>query len=160
MSLFGKGRLTMKVQDIMHKDPVCCLLTHTLKEAAEIMVECDCGAVPVVAGETDMKLIGMVTDRDIVCRAVALGKNPMEAKVSSCFSSSVVAVTPERTLEECLKLMEKHQVRRLPVIDALGACCGVVTQAQIAKYASEEQSARLLREVSRKSEETPVEVPL
>lgn len=149
----------MKVQDLMHKDPVCCLLTHSLKEAAEIMVECDCGSVPVVAGTEDMKLIGVVTDRDIVCRAVALGKDPMETKVSACFSTSVVAVNPQSTMEDCLALMEKHQVRRLPVVDALGACCGVVTQAQIATHASEHQSARLLRGLSKKTRET-VEIAL
>jgi CBS domain-containing protein len=113
------------------------------------MVECDCGEIPVVDGKRTMRPIGVVTDRDIVVRCVAQGKNPLEAVAEDCMSSPVVTVVPERDLEEAADLMEEHQLRRLPVVDEAGALCGIVAQADLARHAHPREVAEVVREVSR-----------
>jgi CBS domain-containing protein len=141
----------MKAKDIMHKDPACCTPTATLEEAARIMVDHDCGSVPVIQSEDTRRLEGVITDRDIVCRGVAQGKNPRDARVAECFSETAVSVTPESSLEDCLGMMERNQVRRLPVVDESGRCVGIVTQAQAARNADDRQAGRLLKDISRRS---------
>src|SRR5690606_8053549 len=72
----------MNVKEVMTPQPACCTSDASLQEAANLMVEHDCGCIPVVDGKDTKKPIGMITDRDITTRAVALGKNPLELKVS------------------------------------------------------------------------------
>jgi CBS domain-containing protein len=113
-----------------------------------MMAQSDCGAIPVVENTSNKKLAGIVTDRDIVCRTVAENKNPLELTVESCMSQTVVTTTPETSLEECCNLMEEHQIRRIPVVDQKGVCCGIVAQADVAIQGSEEDAAEMVREVS------------
>jgi CBS domain-containing protein len=139
----------MKVSEVMTKDPACCTPETGLKEVARLMVEHDCGEIPVVDGQRTMRPVGVVTDRDIVVRCVAEGKNPLEAKAGDVMSSPVVTVTPDMMLEEVADLMEEHQLRRVPVVDEAGAVCGIVAQADIAHHASARELAEVVREVSR-----------
>ena len=139
----------MRVQDVMTRDPFCCTRDSGLQEVARMMVEHDCGVIPVVDGRQNMKLIGAVTDRDITCRTVAVGKNPLEMTAAQCMSSPVVTARPDMSLDECRRLMEENQVRRIPVIDSRGACCGMVSQADIARKADKEQTAEVVKEVSK-----------
>jgi CBS-domain-containing membrane protein len=67
-------------------------------------------------------------------------------------SSPVVTIGPDASLEECCQLMEDHQIRRLPVVDESGVCCGMVSQADIARYAPTKSTAELVREVSQDTE--------
>jgi len=76
--------------------------------------------------------VGVITDRDIICRAVALGKNPLELTARDCMTSPVVTVTPDASIEQCAEVMETHRLRRIPVVDAAGSCCGIVSQADVA----------------------------
>jgi CBS domain-containing protein len=138
----------LQVKDVMTQDPVCCTPTTSLKEAAQLMVEHDCGEIPVVDSTDAMKPIGVITDRDITCRTVARGKNPLEMTVGECMSSPCVIVTPETTLEECCKAMEASLVRRIPVVDEAGRCCGIVSQADIAKNAAQEDTAEVVKQLS------------
>jgi CBS domain-containing protein len=142
----------MQAKDIMHANPACCTPENTIKEVARLMVECNCGSIPVVGSLENMKLVGIVTDRDIVCRAVSKGKDPNDTKIAEVLSSPTVTVTPETELDRCIEIMEQNQIRRIPVVNESGDCCGVLTQAQIARNASEQQAAQLLRDVSRKSD--------
>jgi CBS domain-containing protein len=139
----------MKVSEVMTKDPACCTPETPLRDVAQLMVECDCGEIPVVDSKRTMRPVGVVTDRDIVVRCVAKGKNPLEAEAEDCMSSPVVTVTPDMDLEDAADLMEEHQLRRVPVIDEAGALCGIVAQADIARHASPRQVAEVVREVSR-----------
>jgi CBS domain-containing protein len=86
------------------------------------MADHDCGEIPVVGPGDSRKPLGLVTDRDITCRAVAQGRNPLELAAKDCMSSPVVTVTTETPIEECCRTMEQNQVRRIPVIDAQGEC--------------------------------------
>lgn len=148
----------MQVKDIMNKKPVCCLPDTDVEEAAQMMVEFDCGSIPVVEdGETLKPLLGMITDRDIVCRLVADGRNPLDAMVKDCMSTPAVSVTPEDTVEKCERIMADGQIRRIPVVDDTGAVCGIVTQAHIAKNASRSEAGEFLQSVSQKTS-TPSKV--
>ncbi|MGQ0645541.1 MAG: CBS domain-containing protein [Elusimicrobiota bacterium] len=143
----------MKASDIMTREPAVCLPQSTLRDAAQIMVEEDCGAVPVVENRDSMRLVGIITDRDIACRAVADGAHPLQKTAGDCMSSPVVTVTPDASLEECCEAMEENQIRRVPVVDRDGVCVGVVTQAHIARRAPESDAARVVRNVSEPTRE-------
>lgn len=138
----------MKVKEIMTDDPAVCTPDTGLPEVARLMVEEDCGAIPVVDDPRNRRPIGMITDRDITCRAVAQGKNPLEETARDCMSKPAVTIKPEDGLEDCPRLMEEHQIRRVPVVDDTGALCGLVTQAGIARLAPESEVARVVRGVS------------
>jgi CBS domain-containing protein len=136
----------MRVKDIMSSNPVCCRPDTSLREVAEKMVEHDCGEIPVC--DEDGKPIGVVTDRDIVCRLVAKGHDPLEASAEDCMSEPVVTATPDMSVEDCARLMEQYQVRRLPVIDANGVCCGIVAQADLARRGSRDTVVEVVERVS------------
>ena len=103
--------------------PACFTPETNGEEIARLMIECDCGEIPVVQDWQSRKLIGVATDRDIVCRLVAAGRNPLESRARDCMSSPVVFATAETDLDECCRLMEQHRIRRLPIVDAEGRCC-------------------------------------
>jgi CBS domain-containing protein len=138
----------MRAKDIRAIRPVCCTPNTNLQEVARLMVEHDCGEIPVVESPQLLRPVGVVTDRDITCRAVAWGKNPLEMTAGQCMSTPCLTVTPETTLEQCCRLMEQNQVRRLPVIDESGWVCGMVAQADIALRASRPQAAEVVQQVS------------
>lgn len=94
-----------------------------------LMVEHDCGAIPVVEDERNRKPVGIVTDRDITCRTVAEGKNPLEMTVGDCMTGSCATVSQKDDVEDCCRIMEENQVRRVPVVDD----GGIVAQADIAR---------------------------
>lgn len=138
----------MTVEQIMTRDPAFCLKETGLQDVARLMVECDCGEIPVVDHASSRKPIGVVTDRDITCRAVAEGRNPLELRAGDVMSTPAVTVTPETTLEECAATFEDHQIRRVPVVDAQGRLCGIVAQADLAQHASPREVGEVVREVS------------
>ena len=138
----------MQVQEIMTNNPACCTPEMDLQQAAKLMLQHNCGAIPVVEDEQSYRLIGIITDRDITCRAVAEGQNPFAATVADCMTSPVYTVTPDTDIEDCIHVMEAHQVRRMPVRDGGGSCCGMVAQADIARSAPEQEAGMLVKEIS------------
>jgi CBS domain-containing protein len=139
----------MTIRELMTQDPACCTPETTIREVARMMIAHDCGEIPVVSDKDSRLLIGVVTDRDIVCRAVAEGLDPERTTIDCCMSSPVATVGPGTSLEECLNLMEDRQIRRVPVVDERGACRGIVSQADIAMRAPTSKTAELVREVSK-----------
>ncbi len=144
----SKKEETMKVKDIMTRDPYCCISGTTLQFVARMMLDCDCGEIPVVNNEVELKPIGVITDRDIVCRAVAQGKNPLDMTAGECMTQPCITVKPETIIEECCKILEEKKIRRIPVVDEKGCCCGIVSQADIATHHLTNQIAEILEEVS------------
>ena len=138
----------MQVRDVMTRSPVCCAPDTPLRDVARLMEEFDCGEIPVV-DERASRPVGVITDRDITVRAVARGKNPLDLAAKDCMTAPVVTVRPDTPLEECCRTMEAHQLRRVPVVDEGGSCCGIVSQADVALKADTPQSAEVVREVSR-----------
>jgi CBS domain-containing protein len=136
----------MQAKDIMSSEPRCCAPDTPLDEVARLMVAEDCGEIPVCDGSG--RVVGVVTDRDIVCRAVAKRLNPIELRADDCMSSPVITAEVDTDLGECARLMEQYQVRRLPVVDAAGTCCGMVAQADLATKAPRDTTAEVVEQVS------------
>ena len=143
----------MQVKEIMTPDPFCCTADTSLEDVAKAMVEHDCGEIPIVRTSKDRTLVGVVTDRDIVCRLVAQGINPVDESAESCMSTPVVSVQETTPVEECARIMEESQIRRVPVVNGGGMCCGIVAQADIAKNASRKITADLVKDVSQPARE-------
>ena len=136
-------------KDVMTPEPQCCSAETLLNEVANLMVEADCCEIPVV--DASSRLIGVVTDRDIVCRVVAKGKNPTAVTAEEIMTQPVVAVPADTTLDEVVAVMEENQIRRVPVVDGRGCVCGIIAQADVALVARESEVGELVREVSRDS---------
>lgn len=138
----------MKAKDIMTPNPKCCTPEASLQTVARMMCDTNCGEIPVIESEQTMKPVGVITDRDITCRAVALGKNPLRLKVLDCMTKLVVTVSPQASLQQCCQLMGQKHIRRIPVVDQTGRCCGIVAQADIARHAPEHEVAECLKGLS------------
>ncbi|MQA31074.1 MAG: CBS domain-containing protein [Luteitalea sp.] len=134
-------------RDVMTIDPACCTPQTTLDQVAKLMAQNDCGEIPVL--DRRNQPIGVITDRDIVLRVVADGKNPVGHTAEQYMSQPVVAVRADAPLDEVVSTMERHQIRRVPVIDERGCCAGIIAQADVASTGDEREVAELLREVSR-----------
>lgn len=144
----------MQVREIMTADPACCTADTSLAEVALLMLNNDCGEIPVVDNFDRRQLMGVITDRDIVCRAVAEGKSPTDTAAAEAMTDSVVSVQDDEDIEACCQKMESHQIRRIPVVDAQGGCCGIVAQADIARQASEHETAEVVNRISQPSSST------
>lgn len=136
----------MQVQEIMTSNPTCCGPDASVQEAAKLMKDNSVGSIPVVndAGEP----VGIVTDRDICCGAVAQGKGT-DTRVSDVMSKDVLTAAPDEDVESCCNKMEEKQVRRTVVTDDAGKCCGIVAQADVAREADGKETAELVQKVSR-----------
>ncbi|HEX4935853.1 MAG TPA: CBS domain-containing protein [Gemmatimonadaceae bacterium] len=117
----------MKVSDVMTPNPRTVQLSDTIEAAAKIMRDEDTGAVPVIEDE---RVVGMITDRDIVIRAVADGD--FECTIDDIVSDDVICATPEMTTAEAAELMSEHQIRRLPVVDEDEHLVGILSLGDIA----------------------------
>ena len=135
----------MQVRDIMTRNPACSAPSAGLQEVAKQMVDNDCGEIPIVEND---KLVGVVTDRDICCRSVAQGMNPLDMTASDVMTAPAITVTPEASLDEVRSAMEMNQIRRVPVVDEAGRCCGIVAQADIAAYADPEDVGEVVESIS------------
>ena len=118
--------------------------TETLLDAARTMREGDFGSMPVVENR---RVVGVLTDRDLVVRAVAEGLDPAAVRVGDVVSRDAVTVGPDQDLDEAMELMARHRVRRLPVVDD-GLLVGVVSQADIALVAKESRTGAVVEEIS------------
>jgi CBS domain-containing protein len=138
--------MPQSVQELMSSNPRTVSSEQTIADAAQIMRDDDVGLVPVVDGE---RLVGTVTDRDITIRVVAEGKEPASTKVQEIASTDLVTVQPQQDLDEALRLMAQHQVRRLPVVEEDDRLVGIVAQADIARAGSDSQTGELVEEISK-----------
>jgi CBS domain-containing protein len=149
---------TVNVREMMSQNVACCEPDTPLTGVAQLMVEKDCGAIPVVDGLESMRLVGMITDRDITTRTVAEGRNPTDLRAKDCMTLGVATVTEEADLRKVCETMESKKVRRLPVVSADGVCVGIVSQADVAQVAPDSHVAELLRELS--AHRIPARAPL
>lgn len=138
----------MQVKEVMTRDPACCMADTPLPEVARMMIDNDCGEIPVIDNKSSKVPIGVVTDRDIVCRTVANGLNPVELTAADCMSKPIVTVTADMSVEDCCRLMEEKLIRRVPVVDDRGSISGIVALADIALNAKKSTAAAVVKEVS------------
>lgn len=138
----------MDVRSAMTADPACCTAATPLHLVARMMVDNDCGEIPVVDDHESRKPIGVVTDRDIIVRTVACDINPLEVPASEVMTSPVITVTPDTSLAACCEVMENHQIRRVLVVDDSSRLCGIVALADVAKNAGRDVTGEVVKEVS------------
>jgi CBS domain-containing protein len=141
----------MEAHEIMTRDPACCTPDHTVRDAAQLMQDHDCGCIPVI--DDARHLLGVVTDRDLACRCLAAGLGP-ETTVAEVMSVSPSCCAPDDDVQYVERIMEERQVRRVPVVDARGVCVGMVSQADVVRAAdrsaqvSDREVARMVERVS------------
>ena len=135
-----------KVHEVMTDRPRAVTSETTVSEAAQLMKSDDIGSLPILDGE---QLAGMITDRDIVIRAIAEGKDPRGMPVREVASRELVTVHADEELSTALQLMASQQVRRLPVVDDDGRLVGILAQADVAMEAKEKDVGVMVEEISK-----------
>ena len=145
----------MKIKDLMTMDVEVLDPEASLEEAAQLMCDADIGSVPVVEDE---KVIGMLTDRDIVVRAVAEGLDPAETKVGDIMTQEVIHVLDDAEDEEAARVMKENQIRRLVVLDREGKLCGIVAMADLACEMSQDKAGEVIGKISEPSDEAAREI--
>lgn len=137
--------MAKSIRDAMTSNPREVETSTSVVEAAKLMKSEDVGSLPVTE---DGRLIGMVTDRDIAIRVVAEGNDPQSVTVGEVASRDVVTVDPQQGLDEALRLMAKHQVRRLPVVEEDGRLVGILAQADVAQAGDDAKTGQMVQEIS------------
>jgi len=135
-----------KVADVMTERPRAVSPQTPLTEVAEVMEAEDVGAIPLVEGD---RLVGIVTDRDIVVRAVAKGKDLSGMPASEVSSRELLTVSPDDDLSDALEIMMKNQVRRLAVTAEDDRLVGVVSQADVALQGKDKDTGQMVEGISR-----------
>ena len=138
--------MAKRIREIMTSNPTTIAADESITRAARMMRDEDVGIAPIVEAD---RLVGTVTDRDIAIRVVAEGKDPETTPVREIASKDLVTVDPEQDLDEALRLMGQHQVRRLPVVEEDGRLVGIVAQADVALEADAAQTGEVVEEISR-----------
>ena len=134
------------VREAMTSNPCSIDAGKSVAYAAKMMRDEDVGIAPIVEGD---RLVGVLTDRDVAVRVVAEGLDPERVKVFEVASRDVVTLDPDQDLDEALRLMARHQVRRLPVVEEDGRLVGVVAQADVAEQADERRTGEVVEHISR-----------
>ena len=143
----------MNAREIMAESPACCTPSDTVEHAAKLMIEHDCGCIPVVEDTKDNRLVGVVTDRDLACRCLGQGKGA-DTRVGEVMSADPSCCTPDAEIQEVEQIMALRQVRRVPVIDDQGCCVGMIAQADLARENRAVSNREVGRVVERVSEPT------
>ena len=142
----------MKCMDVLTQDPVCCLPSDTVEQAARLMKKEDVGPIPVIENRQSKKLLGIVTDRDMAVKVVAEGRENKKTKVEEIMTRNPVTCHPNDDLQVALDAMAQHQIRRVPVVDDHGMITGIIAQADVATRTDDpERTADVVEEISRPS---------
>jgi CBS domain-containing protein len=130
----------MKINDIMTANPSFVTPDATIREAAQVMKRESVGIVPVIQGQGDRMLIGVVTDRDIAVRCVAEGKDS-SCRVREAMSKDLATCTPNDDVDDVMQTMSREKVRRIPIVDERGSLVGIVSQADLLRRGHDDSRA-------------------
>ena len=139
----------MKIREVMSQNPSCCMPSDSAQSVALRMRDRNVGAIPVVADQQSRKLIGMITDRDFCCSIVADGLDPKTTTIERFVSMNPVTCREGENVENCERLMQQHQVRRIPIVDAADCVIGIVSQADLALHDRPERVSRTVAAISK-----------
>ena len=134
-----------QVRDLMTSNPVTCSSQASIADAAKVMAKEDIGPLPVVDAD---RLVGILTDRDIVVRVIAEGRDPQSTSVGDVASGDLVTVSPDEDLGRALQLLAERQVRRLPVAEG-ETLVGVIAQADIARQGDDSATGQVVEQISK-----------
>lgn len=143
--------MAMKANELMTKNPSCVTPQTTAQEAASLMEREDIGSLPVVESRDSMRLVGIVTDRDLTLRVLGRGESGSTPVSSAMSSGDLACVRPEDDLDKIERLMSEHQVRRIPVLDDNKRVVGMIAQADLAreqKAVGRKDFGKVLEEIS------------
>jgi CBS domain-containing protein len=134
-----------EIRDLMTANPCTIDAEKPVAHAAKMMRDEDVGLAPIVQGD---RLVGTLTDRDIAIRVVAEGRDPEATTVREVASTELVTIDPAQSLDEALRLMAQHQIRRLPVVEEDGRLVGVLAQADVARHGDDSQTGQVVEKIS------------
>jgi len=138
-----------KCNEVMTKNPICCLPNAMVAEAAELMKSENIGSIPVIEDEQSKKLVGIVTDRDMTLKIVAGGLDAKSTKVEAVMTRKVVTCLAGDDLQKALDAMAEHQLRRIPIVDNDYKVVGIIAQADVATRVDQpEKTAEMVKEIS------------
>jgi CBS domain-containing protein len=138
-----------KCNEVMTKNPVCCLQNETVLKAARMMKSENVGSIPVIENDQTKRLVGIVTDRDLTLKIIADGLNAESTKVDSVMTHKVVTCHTEDDLQKALDAMAEHQLRRIPIVDNDNRIVGIIAQADVATRVDQpEKTAEMVKEIS------------
>ena len=138
-----------KCNEVMTKNPVCCLPIDNVARVAGLMKNRIIGSIPVIENEQTKKLVGIVTDRDLALKIVAEGRDPNSTQVETVMTRKVVTCHAEDDLQKALDAMAEHQLRRIPVVDNDYRVVGIIAQADVATRADQPgKTAEMVKEIS------------
>ena len=133
------------IRELMTDNPCSIDADKSVAYAAKMMRDEDVGLAPLVEGD---RLVGTLTDRDIAIRVVAEGRDPESTTAREVASTDVITVDPQQELDEALRLMAQHQVRRPPVVEEDGRLVGIVAQADVARHGDDRQTGQVVEQIS------------
>ena len=143
-----------RCDELMTKDPVCCLPSSLVEQAAQLMKRENIGPIPVVENEQTRKLVGIVTDRDLALKIVAEGRDAKSTKVEAVMTRKVVTCRADDDLQKALDAMSEHQLRRIPIVDNENRILGIIAQADVATRVNQpEKTAAMVKGISQSSAE-------
>jgi len=137
--------MAKKISDLMSPNPYAIDADKAVAHAARMMTDEDVGLAPIVEGE---KLIGMLTDRDIAIKVAAEGKDPQSTMVREIASPRLITIDPDQNIDEAMRLMAKHQVRRLPIVEEDGRLVGMLAQADVAQAGHDSLTGEVVQKIS------------
>ena len=135
-----------QIRDLMTENPCAIDAEKPVAYAAKMMRDEDVGLAPIVQGD---RLVGTLTDRDIAIRVVAEGRDPESTMVRDVASTDLVTIDPAQSLDEALRLMAQHQIRRLPVVEEDGRLVGVLAQADVARHGDDTETGQVVEQISK-----------
>ena len=139
----------MLCSEIMTRNPEYCLPSDPVVKAAQLMKSEDVGPIPIVDDKDGKKLAGIVTDRDLAIKVVAEARDPKTTPLKQVMTSDVVTCKEDDDVEKALKLMQDHQVRRIPVVDGGEHLLGIIAQADVAnRLGSSRTTGKVVQEIS------------
>jgi CBS domain-containing protein len=128
-----------RCSEVMTPDPVSCEPDESITHAAQIMRQEDVGSLPVVDSHSSRRLVGIVTDRDIVLKVIAEGRGIEQATVRDAMTPNPASCREDDDVETAVERMAQRQVRRMPVVDAEGRLSGIIAQADVATRVNRDQ---------------------
>lgn len=139
----------MKIREIMSANPVCCMAEDTVQNVAKMMCDSNVGSIPVVIDRQSRTLAGMITDRDLCCSVLVQGLDAKTTEIREFVTYSPTSCREGENIDKCERLMQEHQIRRIPIVDGDNRVIGIVAQADLALKEKAEKVHKTIAEISK-----------
>jgi len=144
-----------KISELMTSNVIFATPSTSLVEISKLMIKGNCGEIPLVNNMDHKIVVGVITDRDIVCRTLGQGKNPMNLTARDCMTTQVVMVDLNMNLTDVINLMRDNKIRRVPVVDKDDRLTGMISQADILQSSNEREVVQMVHELSKSIDSPP-----